>query len=310
LEVTGSEYDDVLAIPINQNPNNSYVNGEDGFDRLSLNFQNSTSGVISSLNSSTSGQYSYGSGDFIQFDNIEAFNIIGSSYNDSLFGSNGNDILNGGLGNDYMAGGIGNDTYIIQSIGDIIYEDLNTSIDIDTVKSAIAYQLGNNLEKLLLTGSKAINGKGNSLNNTIIGNSNQNLLSGDLGNDILDGGSGNDTLIGGNGADRLTGGSGADKFRFESTNQGVDRIIDFAIAEDIIEISKVGFNTKLIAGSSISSAQFVLGTKALDSNDHFIYNQSTGGLFFDADGIGLTKQIAIATFVTQPSLTAANIAII
>jgi Ca2+-binding RTX toxin-like protein len=315
VDVFGSEYDDVLAVPVNPNSNNwyystsSYVNGGDGFDRLTLNFKNSTSGVTSSLNTSTNDQYSDGNGNLVQFSSIEALDIVGSNYNDVLSGSNGNDILNGGLGNDYMAGGVGNDIYVVQNIGDLVYEDFNSSTDVDTVKSSIAYQLGNNLEKLLLTGTKAINGKGNSLNNTITGNSNLNLLSGDSGKDILNGGNGNDTLIGGNGLDSLTGGSGADKFRFEFMNQGVDKILDFATAEDFIEISQVGFDAGLIAGSNISSAQFVLGSKALDSDDRFIYNQSTGGLFFDEDGIGSIKQVAIATLIAQPSLTADNVVI-
>ncbi|MGL5076177.1 MAG: calcium-binding protein, partial [Waterburya sp.] len=256
-------------------------------------------------------QYSDGNTS-VYFHNIEALEVIGSNYNDFLSGSYGNDTLNGGLGNDYMAGGVGNDIYIVQSIGDVVYEDINSSTtnDIDTVRSSIAYQLGNNLERLFLTGTKAINGMGNSLNNSITGNSNHNLLSGDLGSDVLSGGSGNDTLIGGHGADRLTGGSGADKFRFESIDQGVDRIFDFAITEDRLEISQAGFGAGLIAGSTISSAQFVLGSQALDNSDRFIYDQSNGNLFFDADGNGSIKRVAIANLATLPSLTADNIFVI
>jgi len=43
----------------------------------------------------------------------------------------------------------------------------------------------------------------------------------------LHGQDGDDTLIGGGGVDQLTGGIGADTFRFESTTEGPDTIVDF-----------------------------------------------------------------------------------
>ncbi len=62
----------------------------------------------------------------------------------------------------------------------------------------------------MLTGSAAINGTGNTLNNTITGNSGANTLNGGSGADTLNGGSGADTLNGGSGADTLIGGTGDD----------------------------------------------------------------------------------------------------
>jgi Ca2+-binding RTX toxin-like protein len=63
--------------------------------------------------------------------------------------------------------------------------------------------LGDNLEKLTLQGTTAINGTGNADHNLIIGNSVANTLTGNLGNDTLNGGAGADTLIGGFGNDTL-----------------------------------------------------------------------------------------------------------
>jgi Ca2+-binding RTX toxin-like protein len=57
------------------------------------------------------------------------------------------------------------------------------------------------VENLTLTGTGALNGTGNSLDNHLIGNSGANSLSGDAGNDTLDGGSGIDTMTGGDGSD-------------------------------------------------------------------------------------------------------------
>jgi Ca2+-binding RTX toxin-like protein len=53
--------------------------------------------------------------------------------------------------------------------------------------SSVHWTLGNNLENLTLTSTSAINGTGNTLDNTLTGNA---------GNNILDGGAGNDILIG------------------------------------------------------------------------------------------------------------------
>ncbi|HEY9659528.1 MAG TPA: hypothetical protein V6C65_13805, partial [Allocoleopsis sp.] len=50
--------------------------------------------------------------------------------------------------------------------------------------------------------------------------------------------------------------------------------------------------------------QFVLGNKAKDGNDRFIYNQKKGTLFYDADGKGGVGQVQLATFDNKPGLRA------
>ncbi|MDW2812726.1 hypothetical protein R5K32_21710, partial [Acinetobacter baumannii] len=77
----------------------------------------------------------------------------------------------------------------------------NAGEGIDTVLSSITYTLGNNLENLTLTGSTAINGTGNALNNVLIGNSAINTLTGGAGDGYLNGGGGADKLLGGTGND-------------------------------------------------------------------------------------------------------------
>ncbi|MDZ8236949.1 proprotein convertase P-domain-containing protein [Nostoc sp. ChiQUE01b] len=122
--------------------------------------------------------------------------LVGGAGNDTLYGSAGNDTLNGGTGNNTLYGGTGNDRYIIN--GDSyysIYEYLNEGTD--TVESAYNFNLGPAyLENLILTGTSAINGTGNNLNNTITGNGANNQLNGGAGNDTLYGGAGNDSLVG------------------------------------------------------------------------------------------------------------------
>ena len=53
--------------------------------------------------------------------------------------------------------------------GDLVVEAVAEGIDL--VQSSITYSLTDNVENLTLTGSSAINGTGNDLNNTITGNS-------------------------------------------------------------------------------------------------------------------------------------------
>lgn len=122
--------------------------------------------------------------------------LEGGAGNDTLEGGAGNDTLNGGTGNNTLNGGTGNDRYLINS--DNYYSITeNAGEGVDTVESSITFDLGPAyLEKLILTGTSALNGTGNSLNNTITGNSANNKLNGGAGNDTLYGAGGNDNLIG------------------------------------------------------------------------------------------------------------------
>ena len=118
--------------------------------------------------------------------------LTGNSGNNTLMGDAGNDTLNGGIGADTLMGGLGNDTYVTDG-GDTISEA--ASAGTDTVQSSVTTTLGANLEHLILTGSTAVIGTGNLLNNTIIGNTAANALNGGMGNDTLSGGAGKDTFI-------------------------------------------------------------------------------------------------------------------
>jgi Ca2+-binding RTX toxin-like protein len=233
--------------------------------------------------------------------------LDGGDGNDTLIGGSGNDTLSGGNGNDSMVGGVGNDLYGVNTTGDRVIENANEGID--TVNSAITYTLATNLENLTLTGTTAINGTGNTLNNVITGNSGNNVLTGGARNDTLIGGAGNDTLIGGIGNDTLTGSTGNDFFRFNSTSEKVDRITDFNITDDTIQIVKSSFNSNLALGI-LSSSRFTIGASATTSAQRFFYNSSNGGLFFDSDGNGATSAVQFATLNTGLALTNQDIVVI
>ncbi len=219
-------------------------------------------------------------------------NINGLAGNDILNGGGGNDTLRGGTGADTLIGGTGKDVYFVDHKSDKVIETSSLATEIDTVKSSIGYTLTANVENLTLTGATAINGTGNALNNILTGNTAANKLNGLAGNDILNGDAGDDKLQGGLGDDTLTGGSGKDIFQL--TNLSKDKITDFSVVDDTIQLENSVF-TQLTATGVLKAANFRIGTAAIDANDYVIYNSATGDLFYDADGngAGVATQIAL-----------------
>jgi Ca2+-binding RTX toxin-like protein len=209
--------------------------------------------------------------------------LDGGSGDDELYGGDGNDTLNGGTRRDTLKGGVGNDVYFIDNINDLVVEITNGGLD--TVNSSVSFSLTNNIENLSLAGISAINGIGNSLDNTITGNSGKNLLQGLGGNDTLNGGDGDDTLEGGAGIDNLFGGAGIDTFVLNKNS--ADNISDFGVGNDRLQISASDFGGGLRSNVALLSNQLRVGAGqiiAQSSAERFIYNTTNGNLYFDADG--------------------------
>jgi|CXWL01.1.fsa_nt_gi Ca2+-binding RTX toxin-like protein len=151
-----------------------------------------------------------------------AINGTGNTLNNALTGNAGNNVLDGGAGNDTMVGGAGDDTFVVNVTGDVVTENANEGTD--TVLSAVTRTLGANFENLTLTGTAAINGTGNTLNNVLTGNSAANTLTGGAGHDMLDGGAGNDTMVGGTGNDTYVVNATGDIVT-ENANEGADTVL-------------------------------------------------------------------------------------
>ena len=229
--------------------------------------------------------------------------IIGNSGANTLTGNAGNDTLDGKAGADRLIGGTGDDIYYVDNVKDVVIEEENEGID--TVYSSVTYTLTDHVENLILSGTKAINGTGNALDNLIIGNT---------GNNILKGGEGNDTLYGGLGNDTLYGGAGSDKFVFNTTlnaSKNKDTIKDFNVLDDTIELENAIFE-KLTATGLLNFDNFVSTTdgKAKDSDDYIVYNKKTGQLFYDADGNGKGAGVLFAVVENKADLTNADFTVI
>ncbi|MBE9212789.1 serine hydrolase [Plectonema cf. radiosum LEGE 06105] len=188
--------------------------------------------------------------------------MVGNQADNTLAGENRDDILAGGLGNDLIFGQGGND---------ILRGDVNNS-----------------------SGGGSIGGDdtiyGGAGNDRIGGKAGNDLIFGEAGNDRIWGDAGDDTISGGLGNDSLNGGTGNDVFLLKQ-NQGTDKIFDFKVDDDLIDIT--GLNIDLenidiiqqgkdtviaVNGSDIAILQN-LNVDSL-SADNFI-NQNSFGTAFD-----------------------------
>ena len=219
--------------------------------------------------------------------------LTGGLGNDTLAGGRGDDILIGRAGSDWLTGGDGIDTAIYRDSTEAV--TVNLSGDAGSGGSA-AGDILRQVENLVgsrhndtLNGDDQKNvikgGKGNDTINgggwsdKLIGNEGDDIISGDAGADRLSGsrgndqlnggngldklggGDGDDTLDGGHGNDRLNGGDGADTFILNADNKGVDRVLDFTIADG----DKIRIDTD--AGNETTLAELGITIGAIDFQD-------------------------------------------
>lgn len=156
-----------------------------------------------------------------------ADSVLGNSSRNNISTGAGNDTINGGMGIDTMIGGVGNDIYYVNSVSDVITEAAGAGLD--SVYSTSNYTLANNVERLTLRGTLAINGVGNALSNGMAGNSANNILNGGAGNDRINGYEGNDKIIGGLGADSMSGGLGNDIYYVDNLSDTVTEVLNEGI---------------------------------------------------------------------------------
>ena len=283
---------------------NDILTGGNGADKLhGLNMADNLSGNLG--NDTLWGGY----GDDNLFGNAGDDLLWGEQENDYLDGGTGNDTLDGGTGADTMVGGAGNDTYYLGYDAKDLIQDNGLSTDIDTV--IMPYQLTNftlpkEIENGKIDSGTKGNLTGNTSNNSLTGNEGANNLNGGLGRDSLFGGLGNDIVNGGTGNDVLEGNAGKDTFVFNSSlTANVDKIVDFKPIDDTIKLENSIF-TKFTVTGVLSADNLLIGSLAIDNNDYLLYNKTTGGLFYDADGNGLNPALQIATIGSNLNVSNAD----
>ncbi|MHC2000252.1 cadherin-like domain-containing protein [Methylobacterium sp. CM6241] len=186
----------------------------------------------------------------------------------------------------------GDDTYIVDNAGDRVIEAADGGTD--TVGTSVSFTLsaGQGIETLRTTndaGLDAIRLGGNAFANTLIGNDGANVLNG------------------GAGADLLYGKGGSDTFAF-SSNLGsvdVDRLTDFSVPEDTIQLARAVFRA-LTTGQLAETAFKDLGNAGavVDASDRILYNHKNGALSYDADGNGTASTaVQFAVIGTKETLT-------
>jgi len=136
------------------------------------------------------------------------FTGTGNNLANTIMGGANADRLDGKGGADVMLGGGGNDTYVVDHEGDVVIEAAGGGTD--RVLAQVSYTLGEHVENLQLSTSKAIDATGNALANALVGNNGVNVLDGR------------------GGADTLTGGAGDDTFQFRLGEADGDVVTDFA----------------------------------------------------------------------------------
>jgi Ca2+-binding RTX toxin-like protein len=202
--------------------------------------------------------------------------LNGLAGNDYLHGHAGNDTLNGGAGNDTMTGGTGDDLYVVDNVADITNEYSNEGTD--TVQASLSWTLASNVENLSLTGTAAINGTGNELDNVITGNSANNTLTGGAGNDTLDGGLGNDTMLGGTGNDIYVVNVATDVVT-ELTNEGTDTVLSAVTLTLGINVENLTLTgTSAISGTGNTLDNWLIGNSAINTLTGGAGNDTLNGM--------------------------------
>ena len=81
-----------------------------------------------------------------------------------------------------------------------------------------------------------------------------------------------------------------------------DHITDFKHNKDQLAFVGADFAVLLYKEGDLKAGMFRLGTKAKDGNDHILYNQKKGAVFFDDDGNGPDAKVKVAILDKHPAL--------
>ena len=296
---------------------------------VNADFMYGASGVTNRING-------LGGNDTISAINADKDDVLsGGTGNDTLYGGSGNDtyIFNLGDGIDTISdsdstsgnsdklqfgAGITADAIQLSRISNDLILSVNAN-DKVTLKDYFSSNSSNRIETIAFAngtvwdyttvGNKLVyNGTANADNLSGLSGV-TNRINGLDGNDTINGADKDDVLSGGVGNDSLSGGSGNDIFKFISPDQGTDSISDFTSGTDVIQI--VGSNFGLQPGVGVSLLTSTSTPSASGTAPQFLYNITTGALYFDQDGAGSAyNALSIVTLTGQKNLAVADIVVV
>jgi len=307
-KITGGSGDDSLygsggTDTLDGGAGNDVIDG--GADRDIVTYASATAGVV--VNLSLSGPQNTGGGGIDTLIGIE--NIVGSNFDDTLIGSAEGNNIKGGAGNDSISGSGLNDVLEGGEGNDILNGDAGFDVvSYSTATAGVTVSLAiSTAQDTGAAGVDTLTGL-----ERLTGSAYSDVLGGSSDANIIVGGAGNDRITGGYGNDTLTGEAGADTFIFDaalSASGNTDKITDFVSTLDIIELNHSIFLAFGGPGVLLSS-QFQVGTAANDAQDRIIYDQSTGNIYYDADGNGAGAQILFAQVTAGQTLAFSDFIIV
>jgi len=250
------------------------------------------------------GDRSYDVGEGMGGITVKAVGASGAAYTTRTTGSGGYqlDLTAGAYTVTFSGGGI------VTTTRKVTLGTTNVKLDlVDPVLSAAAAQA---VAASVINGTNAgerITGSGHA--DIIRGLGGRDTILGLGGQDKLHGGVGHDVLNGGRGGDVLTGGAGRDAFVFGARPDAnaPDIIRDFSARDDTIRLHLKAFPT--LAGILTVDA-FYKGLASHDADDRIIYDETSGALFYDADGSGADAAVQFAGLRHHPAITAADFLVV
>jgi Ca2+-binding RTX toxin-like protein len=155
-------------------------------------------------------------------------NLVATTGHSQITAGSGDDTLTGGASDDFLHGGAGNDLVN----GGAAFDDINGMLGNDTAHGNAGddWVVGGKGDDALFGDAGDDIVWGNLGNDTLDGGDGADQVRGGQGDDVLNGGAGNDFISGDLGNNTVSGGAGADIFH-ASSNGGVDRVLDFHVAE-------------------------------------------------------------------------------
>ncbi|MEQ1954508.1 calcium-binding protein [Mesorhizobium sp. CN2-181] len=230
-----------------------------------------------------------------------SIDLTGNTLSQTITGNAGFNVLSdGGKGaSDTLIGLSGNDTYRVYNSGDLIVETASQGAS-DRVMAALDYKLGTGVHVEVMT----TNGTSGTSGIDLTGNELAQAVTGNAGANIIDGRGGSDTLRGSNGQDLFV-------FSTAPGAGNVDTLADFSVAADTIRLENAVF-TALGPAGTLAATAFSANAAGIaqDADDRIVYDTATGGLFYDADGIGAMSAVQFAAMAAGLSVTNADFVVI